>query len=106
MARILWRRCRWCGSDLDAGRSVCPCLRDEPSITEPARAAIVLAHPVRVDRVGYRAILFYANGATEISLRLGYAAAVAFAEQRGAVIAFDESAKPLSESNTPTRKTP
>ena len=53
----------------------------------------MLAHPVRVDRVGYRAILFYTNGATQISLRLSYAAAVAFAEQRGAVIAFDESAK-------------
>jgi len=73
---------------------------DQPTRAEPMtppRAAIVLARPVRADRVGYRAVLFHTNGATQISLRLGYDAAVAFAEQRGAVIAFDEHAKRLAD---------
>lgn len=57
----------------------------------PAKAAIMLAHPIRADRAGYRCCLFHGDDSTEVSPRLSYDAARAFAADRGAQIAFDEA---------------
>ena len=54
-------------------------------------AAVVLAHPVRPDRLGYRCCVFHADGTVEVSTRCSYDAARAYAAKRGAAIGFDEA---------------
>jgi hypothetical protein len=58
-----------------------------------AMAAIMRATPARRDQPDWRCIVFRDDDVTEISPRLDYAGALAWAADRGAAITFDEHAE-------------
>ena len=58
----------------------------------PDRAAVMIAHPLRADQGEYRVILYRSDDTAEISPRLSYDRALAFASDRGAEIQLDEHA--------------
>jgi hypothetical protein len=58
-----------------------------------AMAAIMRATPRTRDLPDYRAIIFRADDVAEVSPRLDYGAALAWAENHGAEVSFDEHAE-------------